>query len=227
MKKIIVLAVSLVLTFGLAGCGSSEPSEPTPEPFTEEAFMEEIQENIEVLNSCKIEEFCVEADYDTRYLALFESEEEAYSEDRIPAKIVEMPEQLSYDEMQTEWPGYVADPALVEYMKVINFSSISEVEEYISQYVDSYVLDSVCNGDFDEMLHANLAEIDGSLYLMRGGRGYGSECYDEDSAVYLDEYDGKHYVQIDVLFFDDYDHSQRVEFTESSDGWIITDIEDN
>lgn len=222
MKKVVSLIAAVMLMVALAGCGSSEPA---PEPFTEEAFMEEIATNIDVLDSCVTEVFCTEVDDSTRYMALFENEEDAYSEISKPDKLVEMPDEIVYDELDSQYPGYYTDPALIEYTKVTNFSSINEIRDYIAQYVSDEAVNEALDGSYDVWLNSSFSEVEDGLYLMRGGRGYGAMTYDKDSAAYVEEVDGMHYVTVDVMYFDSFDHTETLEFTASGDGWIITDIQ--
>jgi len=228
MKKLLILAVSLVLALGLAGCGSSEPVEvdgTTTETFSEEAFLEEIKPSIDVLNSCKTEEFCAEVDDSVTYIALFENEEDAYSEVSKPDKLVETPRDLSVAEMEAEYPDYYLDPAMIQYLKVTNFDSVKDIQNHIAKYLDEAVTDYILEGNYEVWLNSSFSETTDDLYLMRGGRGYGAESYDKDSVTYLEEIDGKHYVQIDVYYFESLDHKEKLELSKTADGWKITNVE--
>lgn len=192
---------------------------------SKDVFMEEIRANLEVANSCLIEEFCVGLLDGPNYLALFDSEEEANREDRKIAKLVERPYSLSLDDLENKWPGFYGDPAMCDYMEVDNFDSIEDVKTYLNQYITDDALDSLFDGYYESVLNNNLQEFNGKLYLVRGGRGYGAVTYDIASAVYSERTGEKRYVNIIVNLFDDYDHTETIEFSREGTNWIITDIE--
>ena len=46
---------------------------------------------------------------------------------------------------------------------------------------------------------------------------------DCESVKYVGEKDGKQYVSVDILYFDEYDYTETVEFSRIDDRWIITE----
>lgn len=224
MKKLVLVLAMILLAFGLAGCGD-KPVEVNPETFSETEFMEEIKPHIEVLNSCVTEEFCAEVDDTVSYMALFKNEEDAYSEISKPDKLVEIPRDLSIEEMEAEYPDYYLDPAMIEYLKVTNFNTVDEIKSHVATYLGEAVTGYILEGNYDVWLDLNFSETEDGLYLMRGGRGYGALHYDTESAKYAEMIDGKYYVIIDVYYFEELDHTEKLEFTPTSDGWLMTNIE--
>jgi hypothetical protein len=224
MKKLVLVLAMILLAFGLAGCGD-KPVEVNPETFSETEFMEEIKPHIEVLNSCVTEEFCAEVDDTVSYMALFKNEEDAYSEISKPDKLVEIPRDLSIEEMEAEYPDYYLDPAMIEYLKVTNFNTVDEIKSHVATYLGEAVTGYILEGNYDVWLDLNFSETEDGLYLMRGGRGYGALHYDTESAKYAEMIDGKCYVIVDVYYFEELDHTEKLEFTPTSDGWLMTNIE--
>lgn len=66
----------------------------------------------------------------------------------------------------SSFPGYEPDPAEAAYFEVLSYKSLSE----LCAYLDEYMLPEI----YESYVADNFSEVDGVLYLVRGGRGYGA-----------------------------------------------------
>lgn len=203
MKKIAILALSAFILFSTASCNGSSKAEV----FSEEKFLENIAPNMAYLNSCVQEVFCAEADSD-EYLAAYESES-AYADGMGEIALLYKPGE------ESKYADYFIDPAYSSYYTVTNFKTNSEVRDYLKKYLSDDVIDKWFSNDF--------LEYEEKLYLVRGSRGYGAVTCDLESVKYVEEKDGKQYVTVDFKIFDEFDHTETLEFTKVNDVWIMTD----
>ncbi len=110
--------------------------------------------------------------------------------------------------------GYFSDPAAASYFPVYNFASIDEINAHLSLYFTQRYID-----ENQWRLAQNFFEIDGALYLTRGGRGYGTTSIDFDAV----DYDN---MQNNALVVPTLDHGEpfiklRVVFAEENGGLKI------
>ena len=192
----------------ITACSAGTPNQ-TEETFDAAAFIEEITPNVECLNSCEIELFGADVDFDDEYWAAYTSEE-AYADLLGEVAILYKPEQ------ETELSGYYLDPAVVSYYPVKNFKSNAEVEAYLKQYLSDQVI--------ADKFHQDFLEYEGTLYLRRGAKGYGAVTCDIDSLSFVETKEDYYYVNMDYLLFDEYDSTVMLEFQKIDGAWILTDI---
>ena len=204
-KNILVLiGVVMIMSAVISGCAKSEKT------FDEEKFINEIKPNIECLQSCVQEIFGADISFDKRsYLSAYESEE-AYDDGRGERVVLFLPE---VEEKYAK--DYYIDPTYSDFYVVNNFKTNDEVRENLRKYMSDEIIDNYFRDDF--------FEYDGMLYLVRGARGYGAIDVDCESVKYVGEKDGKQYVSVDILYFDEYDYTETVEFSRIDDRWIITE----
>ncbi|WP_206459226.1 hypothetical protein [Anaerovorax sp. IOR16] len=204
MKKIAILALSVFMLFSMASCNDSSKVKV----FSEENFLEDIAPNVLYLDSCVQEMFCAEVDFDDSYLAAYESKS-AYADGMGEIALLFKPgEESKYDD-------FFIDPTYSSYDTVTNFKTNSEVRDYLKKYLSDDVIDKWFLNDF--------LEYEGQLYLVRGSRGYGAVTCDLESVKYVEEKDGKQYVTVDFKLFDEFDHTETLEFSKVNDVWIMTD----
>ena len=203
MKKIAILALTAFMLFSTASCSASSKAEA----FSEEKFLEDITPNVDCLDSCVREMFCAEAD-DDEYLAAYESED-AYADGSGDVAVLFKPGE------ESKYGDYFIDPCLSSYYLVKNFKTNSEVRDYLKKYLSEDVIDKWFSNDF--------LEYKGQLYLRRGARGYGAVKCDLKSLKYVEEKDDKQYVTVDFKAFDEFDHTETLEFSKVNDVWIMTD----
>ncbi len=199
-----LIGVVMIMSAVISGCAKSEKT------FDEEKFINEIKPNIECLQSCVQEIFGADISFDKRsYLSAYESEE-AYDDGRGERVVLFLPE-----EEEKYAKDYYIDPTYSDFYVVNNFKTNDEVRENLRKYMSDEIIDNYFRDDF--------FEYDGMLYLVRGARGYGAIDVDCESVKYVGEKDGKQYVSVDILYFDEYDYTETVEFSRIDDRWIITE----
>ncbi len=110
--------------------------------------------------------------------------------------------------------GYAADPAEAVYYPIYNFTSLYELEEHLSLYFTQQYIDNQ-----RQYFGYNFLEHDGTLYLVRGGRGYGMFGIDFDSIDYSKMVDNT--LLIDGIGWGEYYGKFLVEFVQEGDGWKI------
>ncbi|NCC16389.1 MAG: hypothetical protein EOM28_08575 [Clostridia bacterium] len=205
MKKIILLALSAFMLFFTAACiGSSKA-----EVFSEEKFLEDIAPNVVCLNSCVQEMFCAGVNFDDdSYLAAYESKS-AYADGLGDIALLFKPGE------ESQYMDYFIDPICASYYPVKSFKTNTEVRDNLKKYLADAVIDKWFSNDF--------LEYEGQLYLRRGSRGYGAMICDLESMKYEEEKDGKQYVTVDFKLFDEFDHTETLEFSKVNDVWIMTD----
>ncbi len=127
-----------------------------------------------MLNEVVREEFATEYydSADQTKQAVYESED-AYKDYHLPIMLIA--------ENETVPDGYIADPADASYFSVYNFSSKAELKEHLSLYFTQNYIENI-----QRSIDENFLEFEGALYLVRGGRGYGSEGIDLDTVDYDD-----------------------------------------
>ena len=206
MKKTTLLALTACLLFTMTACGAT----PKAEPFDAQTFLKDITPNVSCLDSCVQEVFGAQADMDTVYLAAYESESAYAGGTGNIALLFQQGEEGKYS-------NYYIDPAYTSYYPVTNFKTNAEVADYLKKYLSQDIIDKWFSNDF--------LEYDGTLYLVRGARGYGAMTCDLGSLQYLEEKDGKQYVTVKFNQFDAFDHTEKLQFTKVNDSWIMTSEE--
>jgi len=204
MKKIAILVLSAFMLFSTASCNGTSKAEA----FSEEKFLEDITPNVIYLNSCVQEMFCAEVNFEDSYLSAYESKS-AYADGLGDIALLFKPGE------EGKYPDYFIDPTCSSYYPVTNFKTNSEVRDYLKKYLSEDVIDKWFSNDF--------LEYEGQLYLVRGSRGYGAMTCDLESVKYVEEKDGKQYVTVDFKLFDEFDHTETLEFSKVNDVWIMTD----
>ncbi len=206
MKKTTLLALTACLLFTMTACGAT----PKAEPFDAQTFLKDITPNVSCLDACVQEVFGAQADMDTVYLAAYESESAYAGGTGNIALLFQQGEEGKYS-------NYYIDPAYTSYYPVTNFKTNAEVADYLKKYLSQDIIDKWFSNDF--------LEYDGTLYLVRGARGYGAMTCDLGSLQYLEEKDGKQYVTVKFNQFDAFDHTEKLQFTKVNDSWIMTSEE--
>lgn len=74
---------------------------------------------------------------------------------------------------------YHDDPSNTVFYPVENFKTNADVRKYLEQYLSNELISSLFHDDF--------LEYEGTLYMLRGDRGYGGSTYDKESLKYLGE----------------------------------------
>lgn len=173
------------------------------------AFLNEVKPNIQVLSECVEEMFCADVDFSEEYAGVYQSEQQYDNGSGQPSILYNIKEEAPKGD-------YFEDPTKSSYYIVRNFNTNEEVR----QYLRNYMTDDIINKWF----HNDFLEYNGNLYLHRGGRGYGAVVCHTHSGKFLQEKDDKYYITVDFLYFDDFDHKEILEFTKIKEKWIITQM---
>ncbi len=201
MKKAVSLVLVLALAFALVACTQAPEDEPLPdtddtEPVAAQtiADMDDAERLAFVMpyvvayNSCLLETFGAEISESETFGRAYASESDSYSEGPVAAV-------FSYNSGAPS--GLWEDPTYAMLYLVTNYSSVSEISADLSKYLDPSLFTSTLSVDF--------VEYNGSLYMIRGSRGYGAETIDPASLAYVGSENGRHTFTVDGYYFDEYD----------------------
>ena len=111
----------------------------------------------------------------------------------------------------------LTDPTDSVLYEILNFKTNAEALAYLRQYMTPDIA--------GELFHEFL-EMDGKLYMVYGGRGYGAEQLDLDSASVSVSGDTCT-VTLDFCLFDEKVNTCTVSFAKQGENWIITAIDDD
>ena len=115
--------------------------------------------------------------------------------------------------------GYYFDPLARSYYPVYSHKNMNELLEHFNDYFTAAYMEEIA-----DRLSYEFAEFENTLYLVRGGRGYGSVMIDFDSVDYSNlEEDGT--VTVDTLLFGEKDQIVIVEFDWSEGAAKINSLE--
>ena len=214
--KGLTLLLALLMSISLVACGGGDdpvdpnvPDNPVSDnksEFNDEIYARDMLKAFEVLKSCDEELFTAEVDFDTKYIAAYKNGKPAIiigANDEIPS---------TYEE----------DPAAAYYYLVKNYKSMAELKAALAHYFSDEVIATLNISD-------NLSEVDGALYLVRGGRGYGGILPDLDTVLLksetaLDDGDEKKY-SIEYYAFGSYEKTREVTFKWTKDHyWQVVKI---
>lgn len=159
---------------------------------------------------------------DKGFVRLYESADAAMASELADVKAM-LPEAELNDNggLQTggEYDGLAIDPSYAVCYPVDNFESMDAVADSLRIWM--------ANGVFLDSLKNNLIENDGALYLVRGGRGYGSESIDPASAKRVGAADGSCTVQVDGYQFEEACGTVTATFRYGADGILLESVEWN
>ncbi len=171
---------------------------------------EQMQNCLYALNEIYTDEYSTEY-YDTDDMikkAVYESEE-AFNNYEAPIMLIGLNEPVP--------DGYFPDLTEVLYMPVYNFNSKAQLYEHFSLYFTQQYI-----GEIKERVERAFFELDGSLYLMRGGMGYGMFNLDLDFVDYTNTIDNM--LIVDILYFGEPDGNMLVKFKQESGSLKIDSV---
>ncbi len=171
---------------------------------------EQMQNCLYALNEIYIDEYSTEY-YDTDDMikkAVYESEE-AFNNYEAPIMLIDLNEPIP--------DGYFPDLTEVLYMPVYNFNSKEQLYEHFSLYFTRQYMSEV-----KERVERAFFELDGALYLMRGGMGYGMFNLDLDSVDYTNMIDNM--LIVDIHYFGEPDGNMLVKFEQESGSLKIDSV---
>lgn len=200
MKKIVAFVLAMVLTFSFSACKKEEndgndailnqkkmvAEKPEPEVETQEqevnligttTIEHEIKNCLSLYSSVLKEDFGVSIDEKDFSIRLYSEEDTEYQ--TVAGMVSD--EALKESGVEADgkgvirYAGYVVDPAYAACHLVLDYYSCESIQNEFSPYMDEKLyMDS-----FEE----NLMEYGGFVYLVRGGRDYGSVSFENPVTV--------------------------------------------
>lgn len=111
--------------------------------------------------------------------------------------------------------GNSTDPTDSVLYEILNFRTNAEAIDYLEQYMAP---------DIAKRLFHEFLEMDGKLYMVYGGRGYGATQLDLDTAS-ITVSDNTCTVTLDFCLFEEKVNTCTVFFEKQEGNWIVTAIE--
>jgi len=201
MKKIICFALSALLA---AGCSVTIEPDPSPSPSASAAPTASaapsaaaatlkdvgkteqdriLHDAVTAYNTVLDESFGAEFDSSAPLYPLYDTREEADSFDTsspsaiVPARELDgMIDSSSSVVTSGDYKGKYLSPALPDLFAVTNYKSMKEISDKLDKVMDIDLYAPTLSTDF--------LENQGTLYAVRGGRGYGGTMLDETTLEY-------------------------------------------
>ena len=188
-----------------------KPSEP-----------ELIAEHIAALNEIENETFFVEFDwFGEIWKKLYKNNDPVHNATDYPDALINQKELSGY-QSGDYYNGYYIDSGDGECMPAKNFKTKEEVIKHLEQWVDRSVFDYEGFGSINE----NLFEYEGTLYVFRGSRGYGTSYYGDSEIVEQTETEMTAIAKIYRIIKDEAGTAE-IKFEKIDGRWIIVSVEDN
>lgn len=202
MKKRFTLLVFITFLISFIGCdmNGTQPSE--------EELLNAVMEPVECLIECEAEMFGAKIDFDADYCCIFKNSDES---------MLIIPK-----ENQEKYTDYHNDPYNQSFYPVENFKTISEVREYLEQYLSNELMETL---SYDDFIEDDFIEYEDTLYMVTGDRGYGGSTYDKETLKYLGEENGDYLFSINYLVFDEV-YNRELKLEKQEDKWILTSVRD-
>lgn len=205
------------------GTQTSQTTAEEPQ-LSEQELLALLRENVEWLNAVENETFCAEFSWSGAYAAIVSYENGQYGKIKrlvpTPASTSELEGTLAENE--------AIDPAYLSFYPITNYSSKDQILDNLREYMDVNSLGIMQNAyaTVSDVLNDNVWELNGGLYLVRGGRGYGVFDYDPQTLKIVSFDETTCEAECDLMRFGDYfDSVQTISFEKHSGRWIITHIE--
>lgn len=184
----------------------------TTKQATADVTLDELLPLLELLNSFYAETYGAEVNWSETYYRVYENEDSFDNGDDPIAIKLRVP-----GEQRNE---VTFDPVELSLYVVQNFSSLAEWQAYLLQYMNPELVEEwIDYGAYEFVTYNDI------LYLVRGGRGYGSYSLKLLTAKLIYNEGNKCSVTVDRYFFDNYDCTLRVDFVWSQGKWMIEDYE--
>ena len=201
--------------------GSTQASQqPEQTQLSEQELLALLQENLAWLNAVEDELFFVEL-RGASCMAVVSYENGQYGAIK---RLV--PEGNSADIEQTLAEDEAIDPAYRSFSPISNYSSKEQILNTLRDYMDVDSLGIMQNAyaTVSDVLNDNVWELNGGLYLVRGGRGYGVFNYDPQTLKIVSFDETTCEAECDLLYFEQFDSVQTISFEKRNGRWIITHV---
>lgn len=182
----------------------------TTKQATADVTLDELLPLLELLNSFYAETYGAEVNWSETYYRVYENEDSFDNGDEPIAIKLSVPGEQR-DEV-------TFDPVELSLYVVQNFSSLAEWQAYLLQYMNPELVEEwIDYGAYEFVTYNDI------LYLVRGGRGYGSYSLKLLTARLIYNESNKCSITVDRYSFDNYDCTLRVDFVWSQGKWMIED----
>ena len=182
----------------------------TSKQATADVTLDELLPLLELLNSFYAETYGAEVNWSETYYRVYENEDSFDNGDDPIAIKLSVP-----GEQRNE---VTFDPVELSLYVVQNFSSLAEWQAYLLQYMNPELVEEwIDYGAYEFVTYNDI------LYLVRGGRGYGSYSLKLLTARLIYNESNKCSITVDRYSFDNYDCTLRVDFVWSQGKWMIED----
>ena len=182
----------------------------TTKQATADVTLDELLPLLELLNSFYAETYGAEVNWSETYYRVYENEDSFDNGDDPIAIKLSVP-----GEQRNE---VTFDPVELSLYVVQNFSSLAEWQAYLLQYMNPELVEEwIDYGAYEFVTYNDI------LYLVRGGRGYGSYSLKLLTARLIYNESNKCSITVDRYSFDNYDCTLRVDFVWSQGKWMIED----
>lgn len=194
------------IDFAAPEADAVEPTMVTELPATipAEVSLSDFSESLAFLNTYFQETYGVEVDWDNSYSRIYASEEACMNGEapiEVRAGSVDMNESH--------------DPLMASVFPGINVTTMDQWRDLLSQYVSDGIINQW------EQEQDCIVEYSGTLYLLRGGRGYGVYELKPDSAEIISQEEGYCKLTVDCYYFEEYECTYQVELQWTDGRWII------
>ncbi len=181
-----------------------------------------IAEHIAALNEIENETFFVEFDpFGEIRKKLYKSNDPVHHATDYPDALINQKELSGY-QCGDYYNGYYIDSGDGECMPAKNFETKEEVIKHLEQWVDRSVFDYEGFGRINE----NLFDYDGTLYVFRGSRGYGTSYYGD--SVIVEQTETEMTVIAKIYWIIKHEKGEAEIRFEKIDGrWIIVSVTNN
>lgn len=195
MKKRFTFLLFIIFLISFVGCNMDRTQ------LSEEELLNAVKDPLYCLIECDAETFGAKIDFDADYCCIFKNSDES---------MLIIPK-----ENEKNYTDYHSDSSHQNFYPVKNFKTNSEVRKYLEQHLSKELIKSLFHDDF--------VEYKGTLYLVRGDRGYGESTYDQESLKYLGEENGAYLFSINYLVFDEV-YNTELKLEKQEDKWILTSV---
>lgn len=224
MNRIAALLLALLMVFSFSACKNDEKEdilvpnnetqadqivetkdEQEAELVEQDDFEEGLNKCLEKYSSVLNEDFGATWDENDYCYRLYMESDTDYSEiaGMISYKTIEEKEIEADEKGLQHYAGFVVDPAYAACYVVLDYYDLESFKSELSGYMD----DSI----FMESFENNFIEYDGFVYLVRGGRGYGSESIKD--AVISEQTADKIVMKADRYLFDEKQGTTELTFS--------------
>ena len=205
------------------GIQTSQTAAEEPQ-LSEQELLALLRENVEWLNAVENEWFMAEVQWEEAYGAILSYENSQYGKIKRLVPMRAITSELEGTLAENE----IFDPIPVYYYPISNYSSEEEIVERLREYVDVDCPNIVhgSSASASKIVHGDVMEFNGRLYLTRGSRGYGVFNYDLQTLkiVSFDETTCK--AECDLVRMDNVRSVQTISFEKRNGRWIIVHVEE-